>query len=269
MWRRFDPLVPLETALAQRPPAKTCCGFWTLETGTHWAVRLLIFEAAAQLFLSFLRPASLWMMTPYVFFCFVTQDITRVIMLAASLWTLRALRRGRGVVGALRLLFRVLVVLAVLELIEMILKLGEEEAICEHDMHNRGDDAVHACEVINDIGEILLSIATVCVTPRRSQPPSTARDDGLRPLPAASHHRPAPAFAPGARALVRRVARPLVRALPQGWHTRATDRTTRRARARLLLGLLPGRWRALSRGASRLAASVGGQRRRAERRPGK
>lgn len=193
MWRRLDPLVPLEQALSQRPPAKTCCGFWSLELGTHVAVRLLIFEAAAQLILSFLRPSSLWMMTPYVFFCFVTQDVTRVLMLGASLWTLRALRRGRGVVGALRLLFRMLVVLSVLELVEMILKLGEEEAICEHDMQNRGEDAVHACEVINDVGEIVLSIATVR---QASRPPPRARPTHTRRLPV---HPSQPSSCPSAR----------------------------------------------------------------------
>ena len=102
----WDLLEPLDHALAQRAPARTCCGFWSLEQGTHWAVRLLLVEASAQLLLSFLRPPSLWVVSPYVFFCFLTQDITRLIMIVASIRTLRAFRRGRGVVSALRWLFQ-------------------------------------------------------------------------------------------------------------------------------------------------------------------
>ncbi|KAL1521576.1 hypothetical protein AB1Y20_021235 [Prymnesium parvum] len=157
----WDPLTLLERALSHRPPAMACCGFWPLDKGVRWALYVLVLEAIVQLLLSLLRPASLWMLSPYVFFCFLTQDILRIFLLAASLWSLRALRMSRGVITALRGLFRALVVLSVMEVTEMFLKLGEEEAICERDMHDRGHSAVQACELINDVGEIIVTIATV------------------------------------------------------------------------------------------------------------
>lgn len=133
MWSRLDPLTPLEEALSRRPPARTCCGFWSLDKGVRWGVVILIFEALVQLGLSFLRPPRVWVLSPYVFICLMSQDVTRLFMLGTSLWTLRAFRRGRGVILALRILFRTLVFLVFLEPLELFLKFVADRGICEDD----------------------------------------------------------------------------------------------------------------------------------------
>lgn len=151
----------LDEAITRRPPATACCGFWPLQKGVRWALIILVVESSVQLLLSFLRPSALWVATTYVFVCFLIQDLTRLFLLAVSLFTLRAFTRRRRVVHALSLLVHALLWLALLELIEMLLKLGVEAEICKRDLGNRGDSSVIACELISDMSEMVVSIVTV------------------------------------------------------------------------------------------------------------
>ena len=161
-WHPLTHIERVERVLEQRPPAAgCCCNLWPLEHGVRWAIFLLMLEAGSQLLLSLLRPWSLWFLSRFVFFCFVTQDLTRLAMFASAAYTAHAMRQNRGVLRALQMLFRTLVVLVVLELLEMILKLFEEHAICDVDMHQLGPRAVRFCEVINDVSEVVLSIGTI------------------------------------------------------------------------------------------------------------
>ena len=168
---RATPFVMMERAMERRKPATQCCCYCCacpLTRGVYWALGLLMAEAVVQLVLSFLRPPWHWRLTPFIIICFVVQDLTRVAILGLVAMTAVRLRRGRSVIFVLRTLFRGLLWLCSLEVVEMFAALAEDHVICDapsldraRDAHEPGVLSPVACEVGSDAVVVMRTVITL------------------------------------------------------------------------------------------------------------
>ena len=164
----------LEASLDQREPIeRCCCGCCSVRTGLVVAMRVFVLESLFHLAISFMRPLWEWTSTAIAIVAFLLQDACRLLLLVLACATLRALGRSDDVermLLTLQRLFRGLVVLIVLEVIELLLNASAVHAVCdapevwERRAARNGSGLTESqCELVSDIfdfgwGGIALSI---------------------------------------------------------------------------------------------------------------
>lgn len=128
----------LDGHLLSRPAASTCrccCCKKTLREGVAWACVLLLAEALWALSISVARPAWEWSGSAITVAEFIGEDLARLAVLCSAsraLWAFRASSAcsAHEVAARVVLLFRVLVVLVLLEALSACLKWFWVESIC-------------------------------------------------------------------------------------------------------------------------------------------
>ena len=134
--------------LLGRAPAASCCGYCCcqktipLRRGVLWTCYILILEALWHISISFARPLWEWNSSAVTILSFVLQDIARVIVLVAAarvIWGVQKYTVPSSSECAnvylvkirIQFLFRTLLSLIGLEVLEMTVKFFEVESICD------------------------------------------------------------------------------------------------------------------------------------------